>query len=280
MDLGKVAYRSSPLNVVEGSSDRTTFNTAYADIKIPVPLKDSSNLIFGIGYQQYSFLTKSGSSVSRLDFTSLGIQGGIEKKWHPKFKTLFLLAARLNTDFYEVESDHLQFGFLFQNMHHRTKTFAFKYGLYFNTEFFGPMFVPLLGFNWQINKKLYFQITAPINFELAYRPKKWWATGFRFDGVNGSFRIKPGVDPTKNRYVDKADINLWAYTEFNTFGNFWLHLRGGPSIIRTYRIYNKDERELTKIGPIHIGDDRPETLSLFKDGVSLEVGLIYRFPLD
>ena len=45
-----------------------------------------------------------------------------------------------------------------------------------------------------------------------------------------------------------------------------------------YIVCINDEKIKSKIGPINIGDNRPETLPLFNNGLSFEIRMLYRIP--
>ncbi|MEX1002892.1 MAG: DUF6268 family outer membrane beta-barrel protein [Crocinitomicaceae bacterium] len=281
VDLGNIYWRTSPHNSIEGSTDKRNFNMFAADVKLPVVLNDQSVLIFGLGYQHNQFTAvDEASTLTQLDFSSAELQIGMEHKWNDRFKTLFMMIPRMNTDYTQVDIHHFQLAGAVLNTYKRNDQFEWKYGLYYSPEFFAPMFVPLFGFDWKINEKWQFKMMIPVNFELAYRPKDWMRCGLRFDGVNASYRYQliPSQDNTQT-YIDKADNNGWVFTEFNLGKNIWFQLKGGYSVLRKYRFYDPDDRMNLKLGPVNIGDNRTSATPLFKNGWSFETRFIYRLPI-
>ena len=103
--------------------------------------------------------------------------------------------------------------------------------------------------------------------------------GLKFEGVNAFYRINY-ASTLQNEYLDKADNNLWVYSEIHLGKKIWFHLRAGHSIIRKYRLYNENEKLNLKLGPVNMGDDRKLTPTLFPNGWSFEARFIYRFPLS
>ena len=63
-------------------------------------------------------------------------------------------------------------------------------------------------------------------------------------------------DDAGNRYLDKADNNVWAFAEFHLGKNIWFHVKAGHSVLRKYRQYNMDDEMTLKLGPVNVGDDR------------------------
>lgn len=281
IDLANVYWRTSPGNTVGSSDLKRNFNMYVADAKLPIVLNDENVFILGLEYQHNTITLQDDifSGALNYEFASSTFQLGLEHKWNAKSKMLFMAIPRLNTDYNSVDISHFQLGGLAFGTTSRSENFDWKYGLYYNGEFFGPMFVPLFGFNWKINEKWRLKTVIPINLELSYQPKDWLRSGLRFDGVNGSYKTSPGVF-FPNYHLDKADNNVWAFTEFNLGKNVWFHLKGGASVLRKYRFYQDDNTLNLKLGPVNIGDDRPTTSSLFENGWSFEARFIYRLPLD
>ncbi|NOQ75169.1 MAG: hypothetical protein GQ574_24360 [Crocinitomix sp.] len=285
IDLANVYWRTSPgnpaLNPAGDTGLKRNFNMYVVDAKLPVVLNDDNVLIFGMEYQQNSITFQENPLSFELEykFASIMLQLGLEHKWNAKSKMLFMAIPRLNTDYNGIDLSHFQLGGLALGTTSRSENFDWKYGLYYNGELFGPMFVPLFGFNWKINDKWRLKTVIPINLELSYQANNWFRTGLRFDGVNGSYKIPPNV-LQQGYHLDKADNNAWAFTEFNLGKNVWFHLKAGVSILRKYRFYDDNETLDLKLGPVNIGDDRPTTNTLFENGWSFEARFIYRLPLD
>lgn len=285
IDLGNVYWRISPANGIEGFAGKRTMNMFAADAKAPIVLNDNDVLIFGLEYQ-YNSITSNSILHSDYRFSSSMLQIGWEHKWNERSKMLFMAIPRFNSDYNDVRfNHHFQLGGLALGTTSRSEKFDWKYGVYYNGERFGPMIVPLFGFNWRINDQLQFKLTIPVSLELAYQPKDWFRTGLRFDGVNASYAYQaiPGFASTDG-YIDKADNNAWLFAEAHLGKNFWFHIKAGHSVLRKYRYFTKGDQMNLKLGPVNVGDDRnwndPKSVPvLFQNGWSFETRLIYRLPL-
>lgn len=277
IDLANVYYRTSPKNSTQDSAHSSTLNTIGLDLKLPLVINDNNVALVGLDYQKNS-IESNEIDREKIKFSALALQLGIEHKWNQKSKTLFMSITRLNSDFKSTNSNHFQQGGLVLGTTSHSSTFDWKYGAYYNGEFFGPMFVPLFGFNWKMNDKWRLKLIVPLNFELSYQPTQKFISGFRFEGVNASFRTNQNP-LQKDAYIDKADNNCWAFAELNVAKNCWIHLKAGYSILRKYRIYNQTEQLNWKLGPVNIGDDRPDITPQFQNGLSFEARFIYRLQL-
>tara|TARA_B110000037_G_scaffold97504_1_gene114281 strand:- start:3927 stop:4838 length:912 start_codon:yes stop_codon:yes gene_type:complete len=281
IDLANIYWRTSPGNSAEDLNLKRNFNVCVADAKLPIVLNDDNVFILGLEYQYNTITIQDDVFGGALDyeFASTMLQLGLEHKWNAKHKMLFMAIPRFNTDFSDVNLSHFQLGGLALGTTSRSEKFDWKYGLYYNGELFGPMFVPLFGFNWAINDKWRLKTVIPINLELSCQASDWFRGGLRFDGVNGSYKISPSIF-SSDQHLDKADNNVWAFTEFNLVKNIWFHLKAGASVLRKYRFYDDSDKLDFKLGPVNIGDDRPTTNSLIENGWSFEARFIYRLPLD
>ena len=282
VDLVTVTNKYSPNNQIESDPNTRNLFTLGINAKLPIVLNDDNVLIIGLDHQYNSITTNyspgSVGSFNEYPFSSSMLQFGLSHDWNEKSKTFFMLMGRLNSDHYDVNFSHLQLAGLALTTTKRTKDFHWKYGVYYNAEFFGPMIVPLFGFNWKINEKWRLKTVIPINFELSYQPKSWFRSGLFFEGINASYRVF-NYSTIKDDYLDKADNNISLFSEIHLGKNIWLHGKAGISIIRQYRVFENDEQLTLKLGPVNIGDNRPETQALFKDGVFIEGKIIYRLPI-
>ncbi len=273
IDLVNLYWRLSPANAIEGvDNDKFNFHMFTADVKLPLVINDKNTIIIGSEYQQSRFISEN------LGFTvnSLNLQIGFQRKWNDKFKSLFMFIPKIAlADFSTVNSTSFQFAGLMISSKNRTDNFAWKYGAYYNSEFFGPMIVPLFGFDWKINNDQRLKIIVPLDIEYAINPgaKNKIRFGLRFIGANASYRIQ------NNQYLDKADNNFWLFNEIYLTKNLVFHMKAGHSALRKYRIYENDRRMGLKLGPININDDRPDTIPLFKGGWSFELRLLFRLGL-
>ncbi|MEZ4923542.1 MAG: DUF6268 family outer membrane beta-barrel protein [Crocinitomicaceae bacterium] len=286
VDLANVYWRTSPASDFDNIGDyKRNFNMYVVDAKAPVVLGDNNVLIFGLEYQ-YNSITSNTPLYSDYYFTSIMLQLGWEHNWNDKSKMLFMAIPRLQTDFNDVGISHFQMGGIALGTTKRSERFDWRYGLYYNGEFFGPMFVPLFGFNWKMNEKWLLRVVVPLNLELAFVPGTKFRTGLRFDGVNASYmyQFNSGTPFATNRYIDKADNNVWLFGEFTPGANLWFHFRAGHSVLRKYRFFTPGDKMDVKLGPVNIGDDRnfddPKAVPLqLKNGWSFEARMIYRLPL-
>lgn len=285
IDLANVYWRISPSNDIEHvPNEKRDMNMYVADAKLPIVIGEKDVFILGLEYQYTTISSRTTSILPDYSFSSSMLQLGWEHKWNQKSKMLFMAIPRFNSDYNAIQLHHFQLGGLALGTTKRSENFDWKYGMYYNGELFGPMFVPLFGFNWKINEHWRFKMIIPLNFELSYRPKNWIRIGIRFDGINASYAYQTLPGLSGDQYIDKADNNAWAFSEFHLGKNIWFHLKAGHSVLRKYRYFNEGDKMNVKLGPVNIGDERnandPKAVPvLFENGWSFEARFIYRLPL-
>lgn len=278
VDLANVYFRTSPFNHQENKGGQKHMNILGFDAKFPLVINQNNVLVFGAEHQQLKIHSLDNEERSTSYFSN-GLQMGIEHRWNKRSKTVLMGFSRLNSDFNSVDISHFQQGGLLLNTTARSEKFEWKYGAYYNTEFYGPLIVPLFGFNWTVNEVFMVKMVLPVSIDLSYKSDSNLVAGIRFEGVNASYRTNQNQSKTPS-YLDRSDNNLWAYTEFEIGKNVWFHVKAGHSILRNYTLYTNDQQVRGKVGPINIGDSRKNDIHGFKDGLSLEARLIYRLPLE
>ncbi|MFT6719072.1 MAG: hypothetical protein ACJAY8_001472 [Sphingobacteriales bacterium] len=283
VDLFNVFYRTSPNAGVLGSEDERQLTSFVVNGKAPLVIDSNNIIIVGLEYQNSRISqNKSNAFFHDIQFNSTMLQLGYDHKFNPKTKALFMGMFRINSDFVDVNRDHLQTAGLVLVTSKKTEQFAWQFGAYANTEFFGLMVVPLIGFNWEINPKWRLKMLAPVNMELGYMPNAKSRMGFRYEGNNSTFFQRSAASnfPSLNdQYLDKADNNVWLFYERQIVKNIWLHAKAGYSVLREYRNFNTDDKIDFRISPVSLGDNRNSHAMYMANSTSFEIRMIYRLPI-
>lgn len=281
-DAANVYYRTGPYaDAIDIENIQRTISNFTANVKYAKQNSDSSAaFIAGLEFNRLDlkfkgFYPNNETFEYNYDVFSVGLQLGYKRTWNDKWETLFMAIPRLNSDFDSITSQHFQAGGLVLATKHKNDRFAWKFGTYYNSEFFGPFIIPLLGWSWKINSKWQFDLLLPVTANLIYQPRKNYRTGIMFDGSNGSYR----VSGANRNYVEKLDNNIAWFNEVYMTKNIVFHAKIGHSFLRYYRSYHGDEQIGLKVGPAVFGDERTERLDDFGNSVTFEGRLIFRIPL-
>lgn len=276
IDLASVTWKVSPNNASENEATSSNLSTTTTNLKIPIVLNNNNALILGLEHQHNTITQKTEATSNTTTFQSSMLQAGYLQNWNKKHKTLLMTMTRLNSTYQMMESNQFQFAVLALTTSKQTDNFEWKYGAYYNGEFFGSMIVPLVGFNWEMNDKWRLKTVLPINLEVSYQPNKNFRSGMFFEGINASYRTANSAGTSQ--YIEKSDNNLSVFSEIHLGKKIWIHGKVGHSILRKYRLFSDHEKVQTKVGPVNIGDDRVDTKPLFNNGMSFEIRFLYRMP--
>lgn len=262
--LKEVSYVRSP-NLLK-SSYRS------AEIFLPFELKNKNVILCGAGLHQVQLRLK-GNDIKKINnIYSISLQLGGIKQWNDRWSMMFLAIPKINSDLSEITIRHYQIGgvavFSFKKRHN----LKYKFGLYYNREFFGNFFMPLAGVDWQINKKLNIFGVLPGSMNIEYQINKLFYIQFAYRSVTGSYRLN---DAFSNFYVREGD-NFWGYNklelilDYYPWENITFSTGIGHSFWREYNLFDdKDKLSMAKI-----------IYQPFYDGFYIHSQVAYRVRFD
>jgi hypothetical protein len=281
VDLFKFTYLNSPINRYDTLNEPARVQEFYADATLPIKLSDRLVVLTGFTAEQLSVKTiPVGFNVNSVFATTLKV--GVNYEHSKKWDGTYMFLPKISSDFDNVQSNQMQLGGLILYKYHKKENFKYRLGLYYNTEAFGPFFVPLLGFYYlSKNKKFEANFTLPVWADMNYRFKPWFATGVNFSAFVRSYYLSPSSNTAnKEMYLVKASNELYGYLQFTAKKSFIFQFKGGYSIGRRFSSYDWGEQVKWGFSAFRFGDQRKETESNIKDGLIFQARFIYRFNLD
>ena len=138
---------------------------------------------------------------------------------------------------------------------------SLKGGVYYNKEFFGNNFLPLLGCDWKANDRLNIFGLLPNNLFVDYKISNKFHSGFIYKGITSSFRLKESNDYD---YVLPEEGQLKLFVDYYITKNIVLNFEGGHTVARNYGFGFLNEKAVP---------------ADFNDGYILKAGLYYRMWL-
>lgn len=205
------------------------------------------------------------------------LRTGLYQKFDKGRGMQLLFAPRLMSDLVSVEGSSFQFGGLFMYEKKYSEALTMSFGLMFNQELFGPYFVPLINLNWQPSEKFRIAGLLPIYAKISYIVNENFNFGISHFGLITTYAMN---DPEyKGDYIERKSIDLSLYGRYRIAGNFHLEGRFGRSLGRSYAQYEKDQKVSWAIPLVTFGDDRVQKNIDFKDGLILDIRIIYNIPI-
>lgn len=126
-------------------------------------------------------------------------------------------------------------GFSFLSYKKRPNLY-YRIGLYYNSEFSGPFFMPLAGIDWQINKKNNLFGVLPGSMTYEHKASSWLFYGATFRAITNSYVMGPQSSNNKNKpfiRIDENQLGLFASAYLKKHVVF--SIESGHSILRKIR---------------------------------------------
>lgn len=278
VDLIKLNASTTPLNTFDSSNSKTVLNEYGADIALPVKINDRTAFLTGVTYENIQTRLFPGQDMQ--SFSSLTLKLGLNHSFNERFSTTTVLLPKLATDFGELSGRDLQLGGIAIFKYAVSKNLNYRYGLYYNTECFGPFFVPLLGI-YYLSKNEKFELSAmlPISVDVNYRLVKFMSLGTNFNGQTRSYHLSNVSDGLKSTYVSRQTNEVFAYLKFNIGKSVICQTKVGQSFGRKYRVYDGQDKTDLAFPLTYMNDHRRQLNKDFSNGLIFQVVLVYRLQL-
>lgn len=280
VDIVNVQYQRFPdAPYIDDSNTKLTVGQVTGNLFLPLQLKNNDVIILGGSFDKFTF-KHSSDSVDGSNLYAISLQLGGIKQWNEKWSTLMLVIPRISSDFVEISQKHYQLGGAVLFTYTKSKTLKYKFGLYYNREFFGNFFMPLAGFEWKASERLNIFGVLPGNMNIEYKLNKNLYAGISYKSITTSYRLS---DSTDTYYVREGD-RFWGHWQLKGYFNFYpvknvvLFSEFGTTFWRSYEIY-KNGRENKKT-PITGPESFNSVYRLFKNGIFFNVGIAFRVRLD
>jgi hypothetical protein len=279
VDVLKVSSSTTSNNTFDTSATKTKLHEACVDLTVPVKINDGFSVLTGVIYEQMQ--TKLFDDGIVKNFGSTTVKLGFNKQLTKKWSTTVVALPKIASDYNSFNSKDFQLGGIALFKYKRRDNLNFKTGLYYNSEIFGPLFVPMLGMYYQSpNKKFEANIMLPLQADLNYQVLPFMNVGVNFNGQIRSYHLNNVTDANPNTYVTKSTNELFAYVKFNVTKSISVQTKIGQSFGRSYTVYDEVDKVSFGLPATFIGDKRQQLNSNFSNGMIFQVTLLYRLHLN
>ncbi|MCH8317028.1 MAG: hypothetical protein IIA88_00795 [Bacteroidetes bacterium] len=280
VDIANVQYQRFPgAPYIDDPNARLTVGQVTGNLFLPLQLKNNDVIVLGSSFDKFTF-NHSSDTVDGSNLYTISLQLGGIKQWNEKWSTLMLVIPRISSDFVEISQKHYQLGGAVLFTYTKSNTLKYKFGLYYNREFFGNFFMPLAGFEWKVNEKLNIFGVLPGSMNVEYKLNKSLYTGIAYKSITTSYRLSDSL----GSYYVREGHRFWGHWQLKGFINYYavknvaLFAEFGSTSWRRYEVY-KNSRENKKDPVTEPGSFYP-VYRIFKNGVFFNVGIALRVRLD
>jgi len=234
LDILNVRYQFSPEKGLFRQHN-TASDFTYLNISLNLPYqfkRDSSILVFSPYAEKWdvtlSDTTEMGITVNSLILPLTYIRP-VSAKWTLSFTAI----PRWNGNNKNRFENNFQMGMAVLASYRKNQTLVYKMGLYYNKEFSGPFFMPLLGIDWQLDSRnnVFGVLPGSLVFEHKSSRRLYW--GVSFKAITNSYHtiLTPGTN-----YLRIDENQLSVYTDMYLAPKIVLNLEAGHSIFRRMRL--------------------------------------------
>jgi hypothetical protein len=170
------------------------------------------------------------NSYDSLNFNlkGLGFPITINKQFNEKWGFGTTLFFRKNTD--DLGTNYsTQIGVLTTVNYVVNERLKIKPGLYYNKEFWGNFFLPIVGIEYYPNENLKIWGNIPATLFVEKKIRKNWYLSFLVRGVNNSYTL------TEKEYLYINETQVGLVSDWYMFKNFVVALEAGHSLFRNIR---------------------------------------------
>jgi hypothetical protein len=198
----------------------------HSELNLPFAV-DSDFIIINPQYEYFVYKQNENN----FKFQSINTSIVWQHTWNnKKWQTAFVIIAKsIAQENIFLKKNSFQAGGAVLFTYRARQNLKYKAGVYGNSEFFGPFFVPLLGIDWNLSDRFNFFGVLPSNINIEYKfiPKKIHGL-LSFASSTTSYRLG------ERQYLRLNDYQLKADVDYYLTKNHVLSLDVGHSIFRDY----------------------------------------------
>ena len=279
VDLLKVTASATPNNTFDSSATKTRLKDVLVDLTVPIKLNNQLSILTGVVYEDIQ--TKLFSDGIIKNFGSTTVKLGFNKQLNEKWSTTVVALPKIASDYNSFNHTDFQLGGIALFKYKKRDNLNFKTGVYYNSELFGPFFVPMLGMYYQSsNKKMEANILLPLQADVNYQVLSFMTIGCNFNGQTRTYHLNNVTDVNPNTYLTKSTNELFGYLKFNITKSISLQTKIGQSFGRSYKVYNENDKVTFGLPATFIGNKRQQLNSNFSNSMVFQVSLLYRLSLE
>ncbi len=276
LDVIKVNLATTPYNKFDTGLSKTKINQIDADLTVPVKINKNFSLITGLINENIQ--TKLFENQNIKQFGSVTLKLGINQKFDDNWSGTMVLLPKVSSDHGFTEKKDFQMGVLTMMKFKKRENLNYKFGIYYNSELFGPFVAPVVGMYYlNADEKFEANLLLPLQADFSYKLFNRIRLGASFTGQVRTYHLKNITIDNKSVYLEKSSNEFFAYLKLNFSKNFLMQIKSGQSVGRSFKAYRMDDTVNLGLPAIFFGKKREPLNTGFADGMIFQLVLLYRF---
>ncbi|MFC2098242.1 DUF6268 family outer membrane beta-barrel protein [Bacteroidota bacterium] len=247
---------------------------------LPIPLNETTYWFNQITYNNFNIdndITMPAGIANPIHLSAFIMQTGLYKKFGEGQGIQILFAPRYMTDFQNASGKNFQLGGIIMYEKDFHEGLLMRFGAMYHNELGGPLLVPIVHTDWQINSKWSLVGMWPIYGKFKYQVNDNISTGISHFGLVTSYRL--GHPDYEGDYMERTSIDLSWFGRIRLTGNLHMEGRFGYALGREYKQYSADQKADFRIAILKFGDNRVAKNVLFEPGFVVNLRVVYNMPL-
>jgi Domain of unknown function (DUF6268) len=245
-DIINVNYQYLKIN--PDDYDQKAFETGLK-IKVPIRLNDDKDyLIIGGRLNQFRHTSSLfPDTESRLSI----IEGNLSyfnKLKGTAWSYMLQTHAGIYSDFISPDAGHLQYGGYGLGYYRVNENICFSLGIFYHKEAYGPFVIPIGGFEWSVNERLFIYVLFPYLINVEYKLKDRFYVGGEINFIAETYKISQTDSNQIVDYVVDRPVGFpWSYLEVNAFFDFYItekfvvFAKPGFTYLRRLELYDEND---------------------------------------
>lgn len=278
VEIFKANLGNTSLLTFSNSATQTRIREVSQDLSVPLKINDRTTLLTGVLYEQFN--TRLFADGNFINFSSTCMKLGLNQKLSDRLSATLVLLPKIAKDISALDAKDFQLGAISIFKFKKSNDLHFKYGLYFNSELFGPFFVPLVGLYYlSPNKKFETNLLLPLQADVSYRLLNEVRVGANFNGQIRTYHFSNLLAGHPDTYLARATNELFAYLRYDFSEGLSIYARAGMSVGRTYKVFDSEDKVNFGLPATFFGPERTQLNTNFSNGPIFMLSLLYRvFP--
>jgi len=280
IDIASIYYAYSPAIDFENEKGQTNLSELALQLNFPLELNDQTILFTGLT-ANHDRLQLDANLENPTSLNSIGFQIGLHRKYSKKWAASYILLPKIASGPGALTVNDLQIGVASLFSFIKNKNLTYKFGLYANTEKFGPMLVPLAGLYYlSENRKFEITMLLPSMLDLNYALFNKTHAGIGFVSPTSSYYLNKPLYSDQNEYVVKVSNELSAHIKYQLGKSIFFKTEVGYPVSRHYKVFNADDKVDFALGNLYFGDKRVQLNHNVDKGLIFKIKLVYRIHFN
>lgn len=274
IDLFSTHYKLVP-TANSANTKNLTERSFTINALLPIQRENGDAFITGFSLEQASISFENDSLNFEESYLPTRLQLGYQFSLRDNSSLMLLALPKISSNWKNIADKHFQFGVYALYSFKPNPNWKVKLGGYYNSELFGPFFVPLISADYYGFENWLFYGTIPVNYNIMYLAGEKWRFGFRYQGLVNTIYNDTQF---QNTYWERKPQEALGVIEYYLQPNMVLRGMAGHTVLRSIDLYGQNQSVDTRISAIGIGDNRESLLSA-KDAPVFQLSFIYRYEL-